>query len=143
MLKCVEMRESQLERLKALSESIVRSGGDVGGSASLMGDMSSLLGALRYSTFSCCESITEWRRGLCQPQAFLWKGMNYVLKMKDDMEVVNAAADRLHQGTEKPDADDFVQSRHDFANVSMARLCGRQARAGAPCLVTQTLARSL
>ena len=57
--------------------------------------MSSLLSALRYSTFSCAEAIVEWRRGLCQPQAFLWKGMNYVLKMKDDMEVVNAASLRL------------------------------------------------
>ena len=117
VLKCVDMREGQLERLKTLSEDIVRSGGDPR-SAELMNTMSSLLSALRYSTFSCAEAIVEWRRGLCQPQAFLWKGMNYVLKMKDDMDVVNAAALRLHGGTDD-DADEFTRSRNEFTEKTM------------------------
>ena len=46
--------------------------------------------------------------------------MNYVLKMKDDMEVVNAAAERLHQGAEQlGGADEFTQSRRDFADHVM------------------------
>jgi hypothetical protein len=118
VLKCVDMREGQLERLKTLSEDIIRSGGDVGKSAELMGTMSSLLSALRYSTFSCAEAIVEWRRGLCQPQAFLWKGMNYVLKMKDDMEVVNAASMRLHGGGDD-EIDEFTRSRQDFTDQTM------------------------
>ena len=118
VLKCVDMRESQLERLKTLSEDIIRSGGNVGKSAELMGTMSSLLSALRYSTFSCAEAIVEWRRGLCQPQAFLWKGMNYVLKMKDDMEVVNAASTRLHGGSDD-ETDEFTRSRQEFTEQTM------------------------
>ena len=35
----------------------------------------------RRQTFECAEAIMEWRRTLCQPQAFLWKGMNYLLKV--------------------------------------------------------------
>jgi hypothetical protein len=130
MLKCVDMREGQLERLKALSESIVRNGSRVGSSAQLMGEMTTLLASLRYSTFSCCEAIIEWRRGLCQPQAFLWKGMNYILKMKDDMEVVSAAAERLtpggagggdQAGANDDLLDDFTHSRREFAARVMER----------------------
>ena len=50
---------------------------------------------------------------MCQPQAFLWKGMNYLLKMKDDMEVVDAAAGRLQGGAQSGSAiaDEFAASR--------------------------------
>ena len=68
MLKCVDLRESQLQRLKDLSESIVQSSNDGEKTVGMVGEMSTLLDSLNFATFSCCEAITEWRRGLCQPQ---------------------------------------------------------------------------
>ena len=122
VLRCVDSREGQLERLKGLSEEIVRNGGSSSsGKAEWMDEMSSLLTALRYSTFECAEAIMEWRRTLCQPQAFLWKGMNYLLKMKDDMEVVDAAAGRLHGGQDAAAVDEFATSRAEYARLVMER----------------------
>lgn len=123
VLRCVDSREGQLEQLKGLSEEIVRKGGgNRSGKIDWMDEMSSLLTALRYSTFECAEAIMEWRRTLCQPQAFLWKGMNYLLKMKDDMEVVDAAAGRLQGGGQAgAAADEFAVSRAEYARLVMER----------------------
>ena len=46
--------------------------------------------------------------------------MNYILKMKDDMQVINAAAQRLSSGTSADGAaDEFTKSRRQFANKVM------------------------
>ena len=54
--------------------------------------------------------------------------MNYLLKMKDDMEVVDAAAGRLHGGSQPAAAaaDEFAASRAEYAR------CARPASLHSP-----------
>jgi hypothetical protein len=41
---------------------------------------------LRRASAAVVAKITEWRALLWQPQAFMWKGINYLLKMCSDVE---------------------------------------------------------
>jgi hypothetical protein len=43
---------------------------------------------LRRASAAVVAQISEWRALLWQPQAFMWKGVNYLLKMSSDVEPV-------------------------------------------------------
>jgi hypothetical protein len=43
---------------------------------------------LRQASAAVVAQITEWRALLWQPQAFMWKSVNYLLKMNSDVEQI-------------------------------------------------------
>jgi hypothetical protein len=41
---------------------------------------------LRVSSIEVIKTIQDWRRSLWRPLSFIWKGKNYLMNMKDDVE---------------------------------------------------------
>ncbi|CAM9306717.1 unnamed protein product, partial [Chrysoparadoxa australica] len=56
-------------------------------SSSHLAGMLDLLVSIREASVECIEAITRWRQGSTEdpPAAFMWRGENYLLKMRNDL----------------------------------------------------------
>ena len=49
-----------------------------------------MLEDVAIASVAVVDSIQEWRSLLWRPQPFVWNGVNYFLKMKADMKVLES-----------------------------------------------------
>lgn len=87
VVKAILLREEYIERIKAnLSSQGLKFGKDRDGFDGLLG----LVDLLRLTTVDTCEAIRQWRRSQGSPSMpFVWKGMNYLLKIPIDLNILD------------------------------------------------------
>ena len=81
VLKTILLREGYLKRLQ-------HSARRRGGQTALRADVIDLLDLLRTSTVEVVEAIAKWRRTLVKPYPFVWNGINYLLKVPSDLDIL-------------------------------------------------------
>jgi hypothetical protein len=82
VLKTILLREGYLKRLQHAARRR-------GGQTALRADVIDLLDLLRTSTVEVVEAIAKWRRTLVKPYPFVWNGINYLLKVPSDLDILN------------------------------------------------------
>ena len=82
VLKTILLREGYLKRLQHAARRR-------GGSTALRSDVIDILDLIRTSTVEVVESIAKWRRTLIKPYPFVWNGINYLLKIPSDLDMLN------------------------------------------------------
>ena len=55
----------------------------------LRSDVIDILDLIRTSTVEVVEAIAKWRRTLIKPYPFVWNGINYLLKIPSDLDMLN------------------------------------------------------
>eukprot|EP00741_Cyanophora_paradoxa_P007345 tig00001107_g7105.t1 len=86
VLKRIEVREDVGKRLKLA----INSGAD-------RMELADLLGQFEHCTAEVLTSILEWRSGLSRPQAFVFNGANYILKIRSDCQMTGEAGAALQR----------------------------------------------
>ena len=81
VLKTILLREGYLKRLQHAARRR-------GGQTALRADVIDLLDLIRTATVEVVESIAKWRRTLVKPYPFVWNGINYLLKIPSDMDIL-------------------------------------------------------
>lgn len=87
VVKTILLREEYIGRIKAnLDNQGSKFGKDQGAFDHVLG----LIDLLRSTTVDACEAIQQWRRaeGL-RNVPFIWKGMNYLLKIPVDLDFLD------------------------------------------------------
>jgi hypothetical protein len=81
VLKTILLREGYLKRLQHAARR-------KGGQTALRADVIDLLDLIRTSTVEVVEAIAKWRRTLVKPYPFVWNGINYLLKIPSDLDML-------------------------------------------------------
>ncbi len=82
VLKTILLREGYLKRLQHAARRR-------GGTTALRADVIDILDLIRTSTVEVVEAIAKWRRTLIKPYPFVWNGINYLLKIPSDLDMLN------------------------------------------------------
>eukprot|EP00698_Gefionella_okellyi_P013087 TRINITY_DN3560_c0_g1_i2.p1 TRINITY_DN3560_c0_g1~~TRINITY_DN3560_c0_g1_i2.p1 ORF type:complete len:492 (+),score=100.05 TRINITY_DN3560_c0_g1_i2:418-1893(+) len=98
VLKSIDIREthlSQLHELAGIMAEMRQGGSDYSfrgiDAGELGAEVGKVLGALRWVTVECTEAMLAWRHGLTRPYPFLWKGLNYMIKMLTDIDFIHTS----------------------------------------------------
>lgn len=84
----VEILQKVIVRERLLGEltRLVRSGSDM---LSVMGEVVELIKAIRFETVDIVEDISNWQAFQPTPRPFLYKGMNYLIKISCDFDFLD------------------------------------------------------
>ena len=82
ILQKIIVREGLLSELHKL----LKSQNDVNG---CMGEVIELIKAMRYQTLDIVEDISAWQDVQGVPRSFLFKGLNYLIKLKGDLDFLD------------------------------------------------------
>jgi hypothetical protein len=82
VLKTILLREGYLKRLQHAARRR-------GGTTALRADVIDILDLIRTATVEVVEAIAKWRRTLIKPYPFVWNGINYLLKIPSDLDMLN------------------------------------------------------
>lgn len=86
VVKAILLREEYILRAKAkLSNHGAKLGKDPNEFSTFIG----LLDLLRSTTVDATEALTQWRTSEGNPGPFVWKGMNYLLKIPTDLNFLD------------------------------------------------------
>lgn len=81
VLKAVILRESYIDRIRRMSETLQFHEASQ--------DVIDLLDLLRLSTIEVIEAIVEWRRTQTKSHPFIWNGVDYLLKVPSDLDFLD------------------------------------------------------
>jgi hypothetical protein len=84
----VEILQKIIVRERLLSElaRLLKAGSDV---LAVFGEVSELIKALRYETLEIVEEVVRWQNIQGSPRPFLYKGMNYLIKIAHDLDFLD------------------------------------------------------
>lgn len=82
IIQKIIVRENLLMELKKL----LRSQNDI---VSALGEVIELVKAIRYQTLDVIEDINSWQKIKKPIKAFLYKGINYLIKMRNDLDFLD------------------------------------------------------
>lgn len=92
----VEILQKIIVRERLLSElaRLLKSGSDV---MAVLGEVSELIKALRFETLEIIEEISRWQQIQGTPRPFLFKGMNYLIKIAHDLDFLDQYDDVIER----------------------------------------------
>ncbi len=84
----VEILQKVIVRERLLTElaRLLKSGSDV---LAVLGEVGELLKAIRFETLEIVEQISRWQQIQGTPRPFLFKGMNYLIKVAHDLDFLD------------------------------------------------------